>query len=350
MEERSDDVPLQPPAPTTIGISYNLKKGVSSDIPDIEAEYDNIDTVYAIRDALEAVGFKTLLLEADETLPEKLKNSRVDMVFNIAEGSYGRGREAQVPALLNFFGIPFTGSDETTLCLALDKALTKRLLAAYRVRTPKYRVLDGHSAAGADGLRFPVIIKPNTEGSSKGISDISIAEDKKQFKALVSRTAELYRGTVLAEEYIGGREFTVGLLGNGFDVRVFAPMEIIFKRDTQKNYRVYDYGVKQDYKNYIDYRCPAELTQTAEREMKQTALRIFNALGCRDCARVDFRMADDGLIYFIEINPLPGLAPGYSDYPMLAEFSGISYGELIVGILRAAAIRCGLALRPEAEA
>ena len=340
MEEKSGDVPL-PPARPVVGIIYNCKRNTGGEIPDAEAEYDSMDTVYAIRDALASFGIRSVLLECDGTLPEKLAKTRIDIAFNIAEGRSGRGREAEVPAILNLLGIPFTGSDETTLCVALDKALCKRLLSSYRVRTPKSRVFLKEGGIRTGGLRFPVIVKPNAEGSSKGIPDVCVASCEGELRALSARSLKLYGGPVLAEEYIAGREFTVGLLGNGETLRVFPPMEIVFRKNTDRDYRIYSFGVKQDYQNFVDYECPARLTPAQENEMTKTARRVYEALGCRDFARVDFRLSDDGRLYFIEINPLPGLAPGYSDYPMLAEFSGVPYRELVFSVLNAALTRCG---------
>jgi len=149
---------------------------------------------------------------------------------------------------------------------------------------------------------------------------------------------------MLAEEYISGREFTVGVLGNGKNTRVFSPMEIVFRKNTQGDYRVYSYGVKQDYQNYVTYSCPADIPAGVEEELTRTARKVYDILGCRDFARADFRLGEDGKLYFIEINPLPGLAPGYSDYPMLAAFCGVPYDDLVLGVLSAGAERCGVAL------
>ncbi|MEG2174484.1 MAG: ATP-grasp domain-containing protein, partial [Oscillospiraceae bacterium] len=328
MEALDSEVPLPKPMKVA-GIVYNLKKEQDSGVIDAEAEYDNIETVHAIRQALEEGGLRTELLEADEFLFDKLRRNSIDMVFNIAEGMSGRGREAQIPALLNMLGIPFTGSDETTLCLALDKALTKRLLATYHIRTPKYAVISSGRASCLSRLHYPIIIKPNAEGSSKGISDLSIVESPAALHELVERNLAMYEGDMLAEEYIEGREFTVGLLGNGSETRVFRPMEIVYECETQNSYHVYSYSVKQDFQRYVHYECPATLSCEIEREMMDAARKVYDILGCRDCARVDFRLASDGKIYFIEINPLPGLAPGYSDYPMLAAYCGLPYGELV---------------------
>ena len=346
MEQLDSEVPL-PKRALAVGIVYNLKKGLKKDTPDAEAEYDNIDTVYAIQSALEAKGHRTVLLEADEALPEKLRHEQIDIAFNIAEGLNGRGREAQVPAMLHFFGIPLTGSDETTLCIALDKALTKRIVSSYKIRTPRCVVLSAKTPLSAGSLRYPVIIKPNAEGSSKGISDISIVKNRKELRELVKRNISLYRQDMLAEEYIEGREFTVGILGNGRNIKVFPPMEIVYKKFTQENYHVYNYKLKQSFTEYVDYQCPAALTKEQETEMTEMSRKIYNILGCMDLARIDFRMAADGRIYFIEINPLPGLAPGYSDYPMLAEFCGVGYTDLINGILEAALERVNAENRGE---
>lgn len=331
----------EPLAQLRVGLTYNLKKGTQGPTADAEAEYDEIETVLAIRDALQGDNCRVELMEADETLLGRLKSTPVDIVFNIAEGRGGRAREAQVPALLNLLGIPFTGSDETTLCVALDKALAKRILSTYRILTPKYRVLTKGTPRAGHRLRYPVILKPVAEGSSKGISDLCIANDETQLLAMASQNIEAYGQDMLAEEYIGGREFTVGLLGNGDGLRVFRPMEIIYL-DEQNPYRIYSYQVKKNYKRLIRYECPARLDGGTEAKIIKTAKKIFEVLQCRDFARVDFRLSDEGRLYFIEINPLPGLAPGYSDYPMLAEFNQMDYVSLVRNVLDAALVRYGL--------
>ncbi len=341
MTERDTEVPPMQ-SNIRIGIVYNLKKGIHTEAPDSEAEYDSIETVYGIQNALKKSGYEVVLLEAGKDLPEKLLFAKVDFVFNIAEGMNGRGREAQIPALLTMLDIPFSGSDETTLCLALDKALTKRLLSTYRIRTPKFTVLKKGEKPQISRLQYPVIIKPNAEGSSKGISDVSIVENRKELLTLANKCMLLYQQDFLAEEYIEGREFTVGILGNGNDVKVFTPMEIVYKKATQGEYHVYSYNVKQEYKSYVEYHCPSNIEKSIEDEMIRTAKTIYHVMGCRDFARIDFRVSKDGKVYFIEINPLPGLAPGYSDYPMLAAFCGVEYDTLVTEVFHAAAKRCGL--------
>jgi D-alanine-D-alanine ligase len=323
-----------------VGLTYNLKKTISSELPDDEAEYDDYSTIQAIKDALEQNNCQVELLEATEELPLKLSSHTVDIVFNIAEGIKGRGREAQVPALLNFFQIPFTGSDETTLCIALDKALTKRILTSHHIKTPKYAVVrQGHDPTGLQ-VPFPAILKPNAEGSSKGISAFSIVSDRKELRQVLARNMAMYKQDMLVEEFIGGREFTVGILGNVNETRVFPPMEIVYKHNNRFN--IYSYEVKKEYQTYVEYECPPKINADTQTEMEDTARKIYEILGCNDFARVDFRLSPDGCVYFIEINPLPGLAPGYSDFPMIAGFNSMDYNSLVYNVLAAALKRYGL--------
>ncbi|MCL2879160.1 MAG: ATP-grasp domain-containing protein [Treponema sp.] len=321
-----------------VGVAYNLKRNAPSALPDAEAEFDDIDTIRAIQNALESAGCDVALYEATEEFPAMLSRNRPDIVFNIAEGMNGRGREAQVPAILSFLGIPFTGSDETTMCLAMDKALAKRLVASHGVHTPQYRLIKQSPTPETD-LAFPVIVKPNSEGSGKGITGFSVVNDSAALNRLLAEKMAAYNEDMLAEEYITGREFTVGILGNGDKLRVFPPMEIIFN---DKSGGIYSCEVKKNFRQYVSYKCPADISVSLENEIKDAAETVFRALECRDMARVDFRLSPEGKLYFIEINPLPGLAPGYSDFPMIAEFCGMDYQELIQTILNNALTRYGL--------
>ena len=339
----------KPPPRLKAGITFNLKKNTGADTAaaDAEAEFDDEGTIAAIADALTAYGFTTALFDAEEDLPARLLRDRPDIVFNIAEGRGGRGREAQVPAILNFLRIPFTGSDETTLCIAMDKALTKRLVASYGVNTPKYALVRyGVPSREEAAFAYPVIIKPNSEGSSKGVSDFSIAEDAAGMKRLLAEKMAAYRQDMLLEEYISGREFTVGVLGNGDDLRVFPPMEIIFN---DKSHSIYSYEVKRNYRQYVRYECPPRIGADLRKEIEDAAETVYRVLECRDFARMDFRLSQAGRLYFIEINPLAGLAPGYSDFPMIAEFCGMDYVALIRKIMDSALARYGLRHRGKAE-
>ncbi len=321
-----------------VGIACNIKTEHASDA---QAEFDEPETIAGIRQALLSGGFDSFTLEATTGFPEKLETEKPDIVFNIAEGVSGRSREAQVPAILDYYGIPYVGSDAAALAIALDKALTKRIVRDAGISTPPFALIRKEEVQVPEDLIYPVLVKPNAEGSSKGISDISVAADKAALQNLVARDMQSYQEDLLAESYIDGREFTVGLLGNGADVHVFEPMEVIYRK-LRGAYRIYSYEVKRNYRDYISYACPPNIPEELNREMKQAAAEVFQVLGCRDFARMDFRLSKENKLYFIEANPLPGLAPGYSDYPMLAGFNGVSYNEIVCDVLRQALLRCGM--------
>jgi D-alanine-D-alanine ligase len=344
-EEKSDKSAVPLGRYPKAGIICNLKRSGaknSDDVPDEEAEFDNPATVQAIQQSLKKYGVDSAIIEADEHLPENIRKNKIGIGFNIAEGKGGRDREAQVPALLEMMGVPFTGSDAAALSIALDKALCKRLLSTYGVRTAKSAVITPCEHIDLPDLKYPVIVKPNAEGSGKGISETSIAESPDELRKLLQDDLSLYGEDMLVEEYLPGREFTVGLIGNGKDVRVFPPMEVIYRGNTQRSYKVYSYKIKCDYTKYVDYKCPADLTPEALEEMTSASRTVFLALGCQDVSRIDFRMDAEGHPCFLEINPLPGLAPIYSDLPMITEACGIGYDELIFKIYSTAVKRLGL--------
>ena len=333
MDSKRNETAARVKTALKVAVACNIKKNETAGQFDSAAEFDDYGTVCAIMKALRTGNREVSLIEAEKEFPLKIAETEPDIVFNIAEGMNGAGREARVPAILNHLGIPFTGSDEVTMCLALDKALTKRLLSTYRIATPNYKTTGENTRFSAAGLSWPVIVKPNCEGSSMGITDRSIARDEDELFEILNRNAGQYNRETLVEEYIPGREFTVGILGNGKETRVFPPMEIIFK---DAGNGVYGFDVKKDFKKYIEYKCPPLLDKSKIAEIEKTALKIFSVMRCRDCARVDFRLSPEGKLYFIEINPLPGLAPGYSDFPMIAEFCGMDYDALIRNILNCA--------------
>ena len=321
-----------------VAIACNIKTDRSSDA---EAEFDEPGTVEAISAALRGGGFETVMIEATERFPQKLEEESPDIVFNIAEGRTGRSREALIPAILEYYGIPFTGSDATALCVAMDKAIAKRIVSGCGLATPAFMVIEHGAREPPSGLPFPVLVKPNAEGSSKGVHDDCVAEDAKHLRSIIDRMMIDCKGDLLAEQYIDGREFTVGILGNGKGIRVFEPMEIIYRK-LSGQYKVYSYEVKQNYKEYVSYKCPPDLPGEMIEKIKRDAETIYKALGCLDLARIDFRLSDYGQLFFIELNPLPGLAPGYSDYPMLASFNGIEYDNLIRMIIDCAMKRYGM--------
>jgi len=205
------------------------------------------------------------------------------------------------------------------------------VLRQHGVLTPEFQLFETGREKTSHTLRYPVIVKPNTEGSSKGIGSSSVVDNEADMRTLVKKLIEQYRQPALVEEYIPGREFTVGLLGDRRP-RVLPPMEIVFK-DVQNDRPVYDYSVKQDWEKHVEYKCPANLTPAELRSLERAARDTFEALDCRDVARVDLRMNKDGECFVLEVNPLPGLTPSYSDLVMIAAAAGIDYRSLIGEIL-----------------
>jgi D-alanine-D-alanine ligase len=318
-------------AQVRIGFTYNVKRIDSKAGDDAEAEYDAPETITAISDAIASFGHAVVHLEATPDLPRLIAEADVDLVFNIAEGLIGRNREAQVPALCELLGIPYTGSDSATLAIALDKALAKKVFKQHGILTPEFQLFETGRERLNPGLKFPVIVKPNAEGSSKGIADTSVFDDEAGMRAAVKTLIEKYRQPALVEQYITGREFTVGLLGDRRP-RVLPPMEIIFK-DKTKERPVYDFQVKQEWKKHVEYHCPANLTPAEARNIERAARETFDALDCRDFARIDIRMNPQGQIYVFEVNPLPGLTPDYSDLVLITKAIGMDYRTLIGEIL-----------------
>jgi D-alanine-D-alanine ligase len=314
--------------PIRVGFTYNVKRGGDGDD---QAEWDPPETIIAIANALARQGHIVVHLEATPDLPRVLAEADVDLIFNIAEGVEGRNREAQVPALCELLGIPYTGSDSATLAIALDKALGKKVLLQHDILTPKFQVMESHRERLSPDMRFPLIVKPNAEGSSKGIGSTSVVDNEEELRDKVKELIERYRQPALVEEYIAGREFTVGLLGDKRP-RVLPPMEIKFKQADETR-PVYDYGVKQEWEKYVYYECPAKLTESEQKAMEKIARATFWALDCRDVARVDMRMDADGRIYVLEVNPLPGLTPDYSDLVLIAKACGMEYDQLIAEIM-----------------
>ncbi len=313
-----------------VGLAFNMKRIGSADGDDREAEYDPPETIEAITKAIESHGHGVVPLEANADFPRALLTSGVDIVFNIAEGIRGRNREAQVPSLCELMGVPYTGSDSATLSICLDKGLSKRLLKD--VDTPEWQVL----VTGREklrGFKYPVIVKPNAEGTSKGITSKCVVDDEAGVREVAREIIDRYGQPALVEEYVFGREFTVGLLGERRP-RVLPPMEVAFLNPSERP--IYDYECKQDWQRFVRYEVPANVTKEELRSMERACRATFTTLGCRDVARVDLRLTPAGKVYVIEVNPLPGLTPDYSDLCLIANGAGMDYRALIGDILSGA--------------
>jgi D-alanine-D-alanine ligase len=319
-----------------IGITYDLKSDAPprTDLPDdFYEEFDSPVTIEAIAKVLRGLGHQVVKLGDGRGMLEHLLANPPDFVFNFAEGQgIGRSREARVPAVLEMLGIPYTGSDPLTLAVTLDKDCAKRLVASAGVSVPKGIEVSSSRALTTAALQFPVIVKPAWEGSSKGVRGKSLVLRGEDLQDVVAAMLRDYDQPMLVEEYIEGDELTVGMLGND-PPEILGIMRVVPLGDA--SHFVYSLEVKRDYERQVRYECPAHLSSAATRAVQQAAMTVWRVLGCRDVARIDFRLKND-VPYFLEVNPLPGLNPETSDLVIMARLVGWKYEKLIETILTAA--------------
>ena len=316
------------------------------------AEWDSPATIAAVESALSRLG-KVVRLEAKEDFPERLRHARPDIVFNIAEGFNGVNREAHVPAICEFYGIPYSGSDPFTLTLCLDKARAKETLAFHGIPTPKFAVVETSAeieSRTAD-LMLPLFVKPVHEGSSKGITDSNLCWDRSQLLSQTKFLLENYNQPVIVEEYLPGKEFTCAVLGNGDEATVLPLVAMNFDSLPKGALPIYSFDAKFVWdrpENPLDiFQCPARITRELQASIERVTLDAFRVLGCKDWARIDVRLDADGSPNVLEVNPLPGILPDPADnscLPKAARAAGIGYEELIQNCLKYAAARQGVDL------
>ncbi len=320
-------------------------------IDDEFAEWDSKETIDAVADALSELG-SVVRLEANEKFPERLRRARPDIVFNIAEGQNGVNRESHVPAICEFYGIPYSGSDPLTLSLCLDKARTKETLAYHGVRTARFAVVrELADLGGARELPLPVFAKPIHEGSSKGITERNFCRTYDELEAQTAFLLETYRQPVIVEEYLPGAEFTCAVLGNGSTTRVLPIVGMNFACLPDGALPIYGYEAKwiwdRPERPLQMFDCPAHISESLAREIEQVTLDAYRVLGCRDWSRIDVRLDAAGRPNVVEVNPLPGILPDPADnscFPKAARAAGLSYDELIQSCLLLAAERQNVAL------
>ncbi len=326
-----------------VALVYNLiRLAMLRDGPlDYIAEYDSEDTISALGAALQAGGHEVIPVEADESVVEKLKVVQPHVVFSVAEGIRGESRESHVPAICEMLGLPYTGSGPLTLALCLDKSRAKQTLAYHHISTPPFQVFRSPNQELDSGLCFPLIVKLLQEGSSMGLSENSIVDDEVALKRQVRCLLETYHQPAIVEEFIEGREFTVGVLGNGaprtlpivelvFDgprgIVLFVPDDPVMPLVKQER------GADVRFAQHHRPICPADVSDELAHQIKQTALRAFQALGCRNWCRMEMRLGDDGTLYVLELNPIAGIDPSYW-LPRAAQVAGLSYEALVNEIL-----------------
>jgi len=310
-----------------IGLTYNLKPEGSRSAGDRYEEFDSLETIEALEGALRTCGHNPVRLGWGIEMLDLFAAEGVDGVFNLAEGVGGRGRESQVPATLEMLGVPCTGSDPVAIGITLDKALAKLMAKAHGIATAPWGVAAGFSPPdsglkAAATLRYPLFVKPRSEGSSMGVTAKSLCRSEAELDEAVARV-RMY-GPALIEEYLSGDEYTVGILGG----EVIAVMQVVPKKKEENFF--YSIEVKRDYKNRVDYRLVDNPGVAA------VALAIWKAFGLRDVARIDVRCDRDGIANFVEVNPLPGVHPVNSDLVILAKAAGWTYNLLIAGIMASA--------------
>ena len=324
---------------------------------DTFAEWDTPETIEAVRAAL--ASHPDVECEVVEAIPEvalpRLMVRKYDIVFNLAEGMRGADREAQFPAVLEMLGVPYTGSAPWTLATTLDKVRTKETLAFHGVPVGKFASTTDRAASLATlvpGCEYPVMVKPVSEGSSKGVTNSSFVKNDIELRAEISRIIKEYHQHAIVEEFLSGREFTVAVLGNGSEARVLPIVEIKLSSLPAEANAIYSYEAKWVYdtvEHPLDiFQCPADLTPPLEAEIKDVVLRGYHSLGCRDWSRIDVRLDKEGKANIIEVNPLPGILPNPEDnscFPKAARTAGMSYNEMMLAVLRAGCKRYGIHLQ-----
>ena len=348
-----------------VALLANLKKnaptwpGIS---PDYWDDLDGEETIQAISDALESNGHKVTFLEGNTALVDTLPKLKPDICFNICESHFGDARESQVPAILEMMRIPYTGSQVLTLALALDKPMTKRVLAWHELPTPAFQSFERLNEPLDPSMTFPLFVKPSREGTGMGVSGDSIVYNESQLRAQLRRMFERYDQPALVEHFVEGREVTCGLVGNlsvpvarrlpddedapriQRGLHFFPIMEIDMGKYPVEEAGIYTNRMKVELVHDFHYMCPAPLTPEQVEQIEWLTAAVFRVTGCYDVARVDFRLDanDNNKPYILEINPLPGLNPEYSDLCIEAKAGGWSYEQLVNRILDEALDRYGL--------
>ena len=325
------------------------------------ADLDSMKTIQNLVNAIKAGGHDCEFIEGDITLVRELQKYQPDICFNICEGHFGDGREAQVPAILEMMQIPYTGSKVLTLALALDKSMTKRILHWHELPTPDFQTFERVDEPMQLDMKFPLFVKPSREGTGMGVSSRSIVHNETEMREQIEYIIKQYKQPALVETFIEGREVTVGMVGNLLGpvarrvphdpdlsrvqagLHFFPPMEVDLKPFNDSDI-VYSNRLKVELAEELTYLCPAPLDDDMLDELNWLAAAVFRVTGALDVSRVDFRldMHDNWKPYILEINPLPGLSVGISDIVIEAEAEGIHHTDLVNMILDSALERYGL--------
>lgn len=331
---------------TRVGLTYDLRDAyLEMGFTEAEtAEFDRADTIDSIEAALVGLGYEVDRIGHIKELAARLvAGDRWDLVFNICEGMYGIGREAQVPALLDAWQQPYVFSDTVACALTLHKGMTKDVVRAAGIATPDYSIVHERADIRRIDLPFPLFVKPVGEGTGKGITAQSKVTDGEQLKRVCAKLLKDHRQPVLVERFLPGREFTVGILGTGCDARALATLEIELLEGADPD--VYSYRNKEDCERLVRYTLLAE--GELREEIESLCVDAWRALGCRDAGRIDVRLDGNAVPHFLEVNPLAGIHPSHSDLPIMAGMTGMDYCTLIGHIMKSAEKRLLAARRAD---
>lgn len=323
-----------------IGLTYDLRDEYLAAGYNEEqtAEFDRADTIDSIEGALTQLGHSVDRIgHAKQLVSRVAGGDRWDLVFNICEGLHGLARESQVPSILEVYNIPCTFADPLVMSLCLHKGITKMVVGRAGVPTPRFHVVERLADLAKVDLRYPLFAKPVAEGTGKGVTPASRVTVNSRLLPVCRQLLDRFRQPVLLEEYLPGREFTVGLLGTGDSAEVLGTLEIILRPEAEEG--VYSYVNKEKCEELVEYRLVRPEDDVEVQQAEQIALTAWRVLNCRDGGRIDLRSDASGLPQFLEANPLAGLHPQHSDLPMLATALGMSYVDLIGRIVDSAAQR-----------
>ncbi len=317
-------------------IAIVTDKSRSGLLPSEESNKEDEQKLYTVEAVKEILSreYDCISLTMDDDIIGKLKSQNIDLVFNLCNGINGYSKLAQLPAILEFAEIPYTGSSVLGHALAINKTYSCKVFKSNNIPTPNFFSVFTIDDLEEMDLSFPIIVKPNDEGSSRGIHQDSLVFDKESLFKKVEEELKIYNPPVILNEFIEGREFSVGILGND-DAKVLAIQEVDLSNLPDNLLKFYSFEIKSYYKSHTVYHIPAILTPEEKSSIERIALKAFKSLMLKDYARVDI-ILKDGIPYVLEINSLPGLRKGYSSLYRMAESLDMGYEGLVLNIVKTA--------------
>jgi D-alanine-D-alanine ligase len=321
-----------------------------------EVEADLMEVGRAVKNVLEKAGHTAIFFDVNEKTYEELRKSDIDMAFNVCERFNGSSLfEPHIASMLEMLNIPYTGSGPLTLATCINKVRVKEILMHHGILTPNYQVFYSRNKKLDSELKFPLIVKPACMDNSIGIAKDSVVHTEEELRTKVGSILRTYDQPALVEEFIEGREVTVGVLGNGKTANLLPVSEVVFDRWPENLDKIYSYEAKwvedSDSWSGLHIECPADLPKYQENRIKRIALQVYDILGCRDYGRIDFRISKEGVPYVLEMNPNPGISPIVSkeeqpDFmPFAIQKAGMSYDELILKIFEEALHRNDMTIK-----